>query len=87
MRALLDGAVAGHWRRTIAKDSVVVEAYLYEDLKPRDALALEAAADDLGRFLQRRATVTTRRLASAADPDSRQAAGDWRGPDRDWNRR
>lgn len=54
---LVNGGVAGHWRRTIEKDSVTVEVRMYEDAKPSDARAIKAAATDLGRFLGRRLTV------------------------------
>lgn len=56
---LLNGGVAGHWRRTIGKDSLDVEVVLYQDQKPVDARALEAAARDLGRFLGRHLIVET----------------------------
>jgi hypothetical protein len=59
---VLNGGVAGHWRRTIEKDSVRVEVYAYEEPAPGDARALEAAAGKLGRFLGRRATVEATRL-------------------------
>jgi Winged helix DNA-binding domain len=59
---LVDGAVAGHWRRTIDQDSIAVEVLVYEDPKPGDARALEAAVGALGRFLERRVTVKATRL-------------------------
>jgi hypothetical protein len=46
-----DGGIAGHWRRSIKKDSVTIEAIVYERLRPRVARALAEAADQLGRFL------------------------------------
>jgi hypothetical protein len=59
---LLNGGVAGHWRRTMVRDTVRVEALLYEDLQSADARALETAARRLGRFLSRPLTVETARL-------------------------
>lgn len=57
---LVRGRVAGHWRRTIGQSSVAVEVLLYDDPKPRERRALETAADDLGRFLARPATLELR---------------------------
>jgi hypothetical protein len=51
---LLDGHVAGQWRRTLNASSVTVDARLQRPVEPA---ALQAAADALGRFLQRRAEV------------------------------
>jgi hypothetical protein len=48
---LHDGVIAGVWRRTVKRDSLVVEAFLYERLKPRAARAIAEAADEFGRFL------------------------------------
>ena len=59
---LLNGGVAGHWRRTIQKGSVTVEVLAYEDPEPDDVKALQAAAADLGRFLRRGVIVETRVL-------------------------
>lgn len=54
---LLNGRVAGHWRRTIAKDSLRIKVLSYQDPKRSDARSLEAATADLGRFLGRRASL------------------------------
>lgn len=70
----LDGAVAGHWRRMIEKDSVRVEAFVYEDPKPRDVDALEAAAAELGRFVGRQATVSSRVGGALRDVRQRRQA-------------
>lgn len=59
---VLNGGVAGHWKRMVKRDSLEVEVMLYEHPKLGDARSLEAAAADLGRFLGRRATVKTTRL-------------------------
>jgi hypothetical protein len=59
---LLNGGVAGRWRRTIGKESVRVEALTYEDPAPSTVRALGAAAKRLARFLGRRVTVEARRL-------------------------
>ncbi|MFN2490361.1 MAG: winged helix DNA-binding domain-containing protein [Actinomycetota bacterium] len=59
---ILNGRVAGHWRRTIERDSLKVEVVLYEDPKPGDVRALEAGAEDLGRFLGRRVRLEATRL-------------------------
>lgn len=59
---LMDAGVAGHWRRTLEKDSIGVEVYVYQDPTPDAERALERAAKDLGRFLGRRATVEVTRV-------------------------
>jgi hypothetical protein len=59
---LVYGSVAGHWRRTIQNHSVRVETVMYENPKPSNARALEAAAANLGRFLGRQVTVDLARL-------------------------
>ncbi len=51
---LLNGGVAGHWRRSLQKDSITIEAFLYDPPKRRTATLLEAAAEKLGRFVGRR---------------------------------
>ncbi len=56
---LHDGGIAGLWRRSVKNDSVTLEAFLYESVTPRLARALEAAGEDLGRFLSRRPMVET----------------------------
>ncbi len=47
---LLNGHVGGHWRRTLERDAVAVEAHLYGEPKRGDTNAIEKAAADLGRF-------------------------------------
>lgn len=59
---LLHGGVAGHWRRATEKDSIRVEVLVYEEPKPGDARALDAAAGLLGRFSGGQVTVETTRL-------------------------
>jgi hypothetical protein len=59
---LLDGAIAGHWRRTLQKNSVRVEVLTYEEPKPSDSRKLETAAAQLGRFFGRNVSVEAGRL-------------------------
>jgi hypothetical protein len=59
---ILDSQVAGHWKRTVRKDSVVVEAALYEPFDDAQARALQAAAERHGEFLGLTATVEAREL-------------------------
>jgi Winged helix DNA-binding domain len=59
---LLNGGVAGHWRRSVDKDSIRVEALLYEHPKRDDSPALAAAARDLGRFVGRQVTLQATQL-------------------------
>jgi winged helix DNA-binding protein len=56
---ILDGRVAGHWKRTLTKGSVAIEAALYEPFDGAATRALQAEADAHGRFLDRSATVIT----------------------------
>jgi hypothetical protein len=48
---ILDGQVAGRWKRTLGKDSVVIDAALYAPLDDAQTKALEAAADRYRAFL------------------------------------
>jgi hypothetical protein len=56
--AVLDGQVAGHWKRTIGRGGVAFEVALYEPFDEGQAKALQAAADRQGDFLGVPATVT-----------------------------
>ncbi len=60
---LLDGRIAGYWRRTIKRNEVVVEVGLLEPFDAAQSQALEAEAARYGEFLGLSATVT---LAPAA---------------------
>ena len=59
---LLNGRIGGHWRRTMKRTQIIVEIHLYEEPKPGEARALEAAASDLGRFFGREVALETRLL-------------------------
>ena len=59
---LLNGRVGGHWRRTIERTEVPIEAHLYQKPKPSDTKSLEAAAARLGRFLGMPVTLDVRRF-------------------------
>ena len=54
---LVSGGVAGHWRRTMKRDSVAVEVLLYDESTPTMVRALQTAARQMGRFLGRKASV------------------------------
>jgi Winged helix DNA-binding domain len=60
--AILDGQVAGHWKRTLNRDTVAFEVALYEPFDDAQAKALQAAADRHGEFLGLTATVATTRI-------------------------
>ena len=62
---LLDGQVAGRWRRTSIKDTLLVEAIPYRALTPAESEALDAAAQRQATFLNLRPRVVTRLLAGA----------------------
>jgi hypothetical protein len=57
--AILDGQVAGHWKRTLNRDTVAFEVALYEPFDDAQAKALQAAADRHGEFLGLTVTVAT----------------------------
>lgn len=50
---LLNGGVAGHWRRTVERRAVRIQAVFYDGPTRAALRALEHAAADLGRFLGR----------------------------------
>jgi hypothetical protein len=57
--AILDGQLAGHWKRTVSGDAVAFEVALYEPFDDAQTKALQAAADRHSEFLGLPATVTT----------------------------
>jgi hypothetical protein len=57
---LLDGRVAGFWKRTVKKHAVVVEVELSRPFNGAQTEALEAEAARYGRFLGREATLQVR---------------------------
>jgi hypothetical protein len=67
--AILDGQVAGHWKRTINRAALAVEVALYEPFDDVQAKALQAAADRQGEFLGLPATVTTTRIDAGQRAD------------------
>jgi hypothetical protein len=54
---LLDGQLAGHWKRTVSRGEVVIEASLYAPLDDAQSRALGAEADRHGAFLDATASV------------------------------
>ena len=56
---ILDSQVAGHWKRTLRKDAVIIEAVLYTLFDDAQTRALQAAADRHGQFLGLTATVVS----------------------------
>lgn len=48
---LVNGGVAGHWRRTIERKAVRIEVLIYDDLGATAERSVEAAARRLGRFI------------------------------------
>jgi hypothetical protein len=57
---LLNGRIGGHWRRTLERDRLRVEVHLYREPKRGHARAVEAAAEQLGRFFGREVELETR---------------------------
>jgi DNA glycosylase AlkZ-like len=56
---ILDGQVAGHWKRTLGGGAVAFEVALYDPFDDAQAKALQAAAERQGEFLGLPATVST----------------------------
>jgi hypothetical protein len=56
---LLDGQVAGRWKRTCTKDTLLVEAVLYHPLAPAESQTLDAAAARQATYLNLRPWVAT----------------------------
>jgi hypothetical protein len=50
---IVDGWIAGHWRRTVEGKAIRVEAHLYEPRRRGLAARVEAAANELGAFFGR----------------------------------
>jgi hypothetical protein len=48
---VIDGRTVGSWKRTVARQTVLVEATLFGPLHRNEAEALDAAVDRFGRFL------------------------------------
>lgn len=55
---LADARVVGHWRRTVRRDTIGIEAFLYEPRKRGLAIALAAAAEHHGAFFGRPVNLT-----------------------------
>jgi hypothetical protein len=60
--AILDSQLAGHWKRTVRRRSVIFDVALYEPLDDAQAQALQDAADAQATFLERTAAVQTTML-------------------------
>jgi hypothetical protein len=54
----VDGRLAGTWRRTVSKDSIVVSVTPHIPLSPADTRLLNAEAERLGQFLDSPVTLT-----------------------------
>ena len=57
---LIDGRIAGTWRRTLGRHDVEIETTMFRRLTPAERRALTAAAEKYGRFTGRRAAVRPR---------------------------
>jgi Winged helix DNA-binding domain len=62
---LLDSQVVGHWRRTVGKGSVSIEAALYRPFNRCEAAALQRAAEKHAEFLELPGSLLTRALPVA----------------------
>jgi DNA glycosylase AlkZ-like len=67
---LLDGRVAGFWKRAVKRDEVIIEAALLEPLEAPGLRALEAAAARYGEFLGLAARL---HVAPAAEHEANEA--------------
>jgi hypothetical protein len=59
---LLNGRIGGHWRRTIGRNEVNIDVYLFGQLKASDERALKREAAAFGRFVGLPVKLATRRL-------------------------
>jgi hypothetical protein len=48
---ILDGQIIGSWKRTVNKDSVIMEASLITKLKKAEEQAIREAAEHFGKFI------------------------------------
>jgi hypothetical protein len=55
---IVDGQIVGGWRRTLKKDTVVVELNLLANLTKTENQAVMAAAEQYGKFLGLQAEIT-----------------------------
>lgn len=55
---VIDGRLAGGWRRTLKGHLVMIEVAPYKPLTPAQKGAVAAAADRYGEFLNQRAELT-----------------------------
>lgn len=60
--AILDSQLAGHWKRTLRRQSVTFDVALYEPFDDTQMQALQDAANAQAAFLERTATVRTTML-------------------------
>jgi hypothetical protein len=60
---LMEGGVAGHWRRALKKDLVTLEIFLYDEFASPMVQRLGTAVGQMARFLGRSAEVELRSLA------------------------
>lgn len=56
---MVDGTLAGHWRRTSSARSIRIDVQLLRTLNPDEQAGLDVAAEDLGQFTDLPATLTT----------------------------
>lgn len=56
---VVDGHLAGHWRRTVKKNEMQVTVYLYEELSEPQRSSLEKETEKLGRYFALSGSVTT----------------------------
>ena len=62
---LVNGAVAGHWKRAVRGSRLEVEIVTYDRPSQATERALRAAVDELGRFLQLQPRLTLARIKSS----------------------
>jgi hypothetical protein len=59
---VVDGQLAGHWRRTLGRDDVLVEVLLLRALDDAELSAVHRSAERFGEFLERQVVVRVRPL-------------------------
>jgi hypothetical protein len=83
MLVLLDSQLAGHWKRTLSKDTVTIEVALYAEFDAAQTQALHAAAARHAQFLGMTPNLVVRQIGAAVtggtswwDPRGRTRQGD-----------
>ena len=70
---LVNGALAGNWKRTIVKETIEIELYLYSSLTEKEERALQKTAEAYGRFADRAVIPAPTRAANKVTGTARSS--------------